>query len=724
MRRAPLICLGFAYIYFLSGCSSNNPDVVATVTLTPSSASLNAASELQLNAVAKDGSGHQLTTLITFNSSNSAILTVSANGIICAGVWNASFTSCSGAGAGGNPVSGQATVTASAQGITSQPAQIFVHPQVTSIIVDPVPGCTSCTQTTQLQAHVCSSFVQPHDSSGPCAPNAHEITNQVGPVTWTTTDPTVATIDTNGLVTAKAPGLTGVSAEVSSVISAATPFRVCMPIEIRLHLAGDPPGSLTTSATMTQNQSLTLETDMTDEVGFMLKNLVTVLANDSPAVANVSNTTLTATSIGGAGIVAGCTPPMCGNGFPSPFPVYSNLFSVKVPGSSPAPTVYATSSFAPPSGVSPPLVPIDTSKSPPAEGTPVNLPGVPNSLVFSANGSVAWLGTPVGLVSFTPGSGAVAVVDSSITGKVLAVSADGNVVIDSNAARDPQGNIIQPVAAKQFLWVFNATDKSTHAFVKPAAAAAAIDNDGLRDYIATNDGSGNIFVFSPQLSLQTINVAGVTGTGISPLPSDGFVYVAGSNGLNVVATCNNAQQPFTNNPPTNTTNIQLVQADDHANVVVAVDGAGVDVETATVTSILSTGPVLPFTLSPANCQPNVAYSNQFLDFGVGPITARQLLVSTNGSHIVVLAAGSANVLTAVPGASPSVTTIPLVAGATEALGGGLTPDGNTAWVGVAGTNTVDKIDLVGGSDAQQVATSFKKSDGSAAPPDLVAVQPK
>jgi DNA-binding beta-propeller fold protein YncE len=54
----------------------------------------------------------------------------------------------------------------------------------------------------------------------------------------------------------------------------------------------------------------------------------------------------------------------------------------------------------------------------------------------------------------------------------------------------------------------------------------------------------------------------------------------------------------------------------------------------------------------------------------------------------------------------------------------MTPDGNTVWVGVAGTNTVDKIDLVGGSDANQVSTSFKKSDGTAAPPNIVAVQPK
>jgi hypothetical protein len=43
---------------------------------------------------------------------------------------------------------------------------------------------------------------------------------------------------------------------------------------------------------------------------------------------------------------------------------------------------------------------------------------------------------------------------------------------------------------------------------------------------------------------------------------------------------------------------------------------------------------------------------------------------------------------------------------------------------VAGSNTVDQIDLVGGSDTTQIVTSFKKNDSTAAPPNLVAVKPK
>jgi hypothetical protein len=369
-------------------------------------------------------------------------------------------------------------------------------------------------------------------------------------------------------------------------------------------------------------------------------------------------------------------------------------------------------------------VPIDTSKSPPVAGTAVNLPGVPNSLVFAANGTVAYLGTNAGLVSFTPSTNTATLVDASITGKVLAVSPNGTVVIVSNAAKDPQGHVIQTVVPSQRLWVFSsANGNSTQMFVKPAAVAATFDTDGFRDYIVTNDGTGNIYVFSPSLSLQTINIGG-TSSSVASLASDEFVYVANSAGLEVVATCNNVQQPTATNPPTNSSTIQLVQPVANADTIVAVDSSGVDVETATVTSIFHSNPPLPFVLSPANCQPNISYSNQFLDFGIGPFTASQLLVATNGSRVVVLPVGNSNVLSAVPGSTPSVAAIPLAGGGTQAISGGMTPDGNTVWVGVAGTNTVDKIDLVGGTDAAQVATSFKKSDSSAAPPDIVAVQPK
>jgi hypothetical protein len=705
------------------GKSSNTG--VTQVVVSPTGLSMNSGDVVQISAIPENASGAAVANVTaTFGTANNALVTVSPTGLVCAGVWQANFITCNGNDSSGNPLTGSTTITASAGGITSAAVPVTVHLKVTSVVVDTVSGCTSTTQQQKFTAHACSTIAQPHDANPPCGPAAKDVTSVVGSLTWGTLDPTVATVDTNGLVTAVTPGFTGVFASASNTSSSSVLFTTCMPIEIRLHEAGQPVP--TGPVTLTQGQAITLQTDMTDANNFTQSNLSTIIASDFPAVAGVSTTSLTGSSFGGAGITAGCSPPTCGKGFNAP--VYSNLFPVTIAGSSPAPMVYATSSFTPPSGTSPTLIPIDTSKSPPTVGTAITLPGVPNSMVFAANGSIAYLGTNAGLVSFSPSSNAVNRVDSTILGKVLAVSADGSLVIASNAVADPQGNVIQPIVANQRLWIFKSQSggsTSTGVFVKPAAAAAAINSDNFRAYIATNDNSGNVYVFSSGQSLQTITIPEAPATGVAFLPSGPFAYIAakpnaaGQHGLNALATCSNLQKT---SPPTHSDTLQQVQQVPGADMVVAVDSSGVDVVTANVTSILSGGPILPFNFTATNCQPNVSYSNQFLDFGVGAITANQLLVASNGSKIAVLPSGNANILTAVPGSTPSVSAIPLAGGGTQALSGGITPDGSQIWVGVAGTNKVDGI--INGTDSVQVPTSFQQPGGGAAPPDIVAVQPK
>jgi hypothetical protein len=187
--------------------------------------------------------------------------------------------------------------------------------------------------------------------------------------------------------------------------------------------------------------------------------------------------------------------------------------------------------------------------------------------------------------------------------------------------------------------------------------------------------------------------------------------------------------PTANNPPTHSSSISTVQSFKNSDTFVALDTTGINIETATVTA-----PTAPINITQSNCAPNVSFSNQFVDFGVGTFTANQLLVPTNGlgvggdlnngSHIVVLPAGQAQLFVANP--VGGVTAYPLKTG-TEALNGGLTLDGNVAWIGVAGTNDVHEVILTNSpstADAVQIPTSFKKSDGSAAPPNIVAIRPK
>jgi hypothetical protein len=464
---------------------------------------------------------------------------------------------------------------------------------------------------------------------------------------------------------------------------------------------------------MNVSDTKTVQADMVDELGAVTPNApVTILSNNS-TVASVSGTKLTAQSPGGAGLQAVCAPPTCGIGINTP--IYSNLFSIFVNGTSPnTTTVYAASTFPNVPGSSITLIPIDASKTPPVAGSPIFLPGFPNSLLFDRTGATGYIGTSNGLASLNTSGNVVSLVSPIPIGKVLAVSADGNQVIVSNAANDPSTGLpIDPFPSEQRVWVFNKSASTITTFILTGAVAANFDDDGFRAYVAASN--GNVYVLSSFLSPQTISLGGVNSD-VTQLPSGPFVYVANSAGVQSIATCNNA--PQTTNPPTNsTTNIQFVQSVRNSDTIMALEPTGLDVVTAFPSDLTP-----PVTITPANCPGNVSYSNNFINFGIGPITAHQLLVGSAGTHVAVLPVGLNQVLSVVN--VTNVAGIPLPAGATEALNGSLTPDGATLWVGVAGTNTVDRINLNSNVDEIQIPMTFKKADGSPAPPNLVVIRPK
>jgi hypothetical protein len=687
--------------FFLAGCGgskSSTKSTVAQVNLNPSTASLVSGEVLSVSASAVNSSNVAVATTFTFSSSNTSVATVSPQGLVCGGVWDSLFQVC-------NPgVSGTATITATAQGITSGPLSLTVHPSVTAVTVDPLPPGT------------CFSVGQTHQFTPHAFHNGQDITSQVGDFSWSVSDTTVALVDANGLATARIAGLTGVVASIGSTTSPATSFKTCMPAIIDLHIAGDPAGNFTRSVNLNTTDTKTLQVDVIDEHGVASPAAPLTIVSNNTAVATLSGNTLTAQSPGGAGLLAVCAPPTCGNGVNTP--VYSNLFSVSVNGTSPnTTTVYAASTFRVPTGSIMPLVPIDISKSPPAVGTPIALPGVPNSLIFNHNGTTAFIGTDVGLVVLDTTANTAILAAPTAVGKVLAVSPDGTKAIVSNATEDPNnpGNPFEPNAANQRVWVFDQAAKTITTFIASGAVAAAYNEDGFRAYIFTGDGSGKMYVFSPVQTFQTLTPAGlgISSSDAVPLSSGQFVYVANSSGLQAIAACNNT---VVSSPPTHSTAIPLVRRVDNLDIIYAVDSTGVDVISAAITPFTP-----PVSITPATCTPTVSYSNNFIDFGVGPFTAHQLLVSSNGVHAAVLT-GSNKVLTVLNGNSPGVAQLP--AGATEALSGGMTPDGTGLWIGVGGTNTVDFIDLRNNTDSIQLPMSFKKFDGSAAPPNLVAIKPK
>ena len=702
--RCPLftgMALIVLFVSLMAGCGGSKKanTTVAQVRIAPATLSMVAGDVVAINASAVNSDNSSVATTFTFNSTNTSIATISPQGNVCAGVWDSAFVICNGSDAQGNPISGTAIVTATAAGVTSGPVTVAVHPSITSVSVEPVTqSCFSIAQSHQFVAHAFH--------------NGTEITSQIGNFTWVASAASVASVDANGLATARVPGITGVVASVGATTSPAVFFKTCMPVHIELHVNGDPAGVPTEAVTMNISDTKVIQADMVDEQGAVTPNApVTILSNNS-TVATLAGTTVTAQSPGGAGLQAVCAPPSCGIGVNTP--IYSNLFSIFVAGTSPnTTTVYAASTFPNVPGTSITMIPIDTSKTPPVAGTTIFLPGFPNSMLFDRAGTTGFIGTSNGLASLNTSTNAVQLVSPVPIGKVLAVSADGNQVIVSNAANDPStGTPIDPFPSEQRVWLFDKSSSTITTFILTGAVAANFDDDGFRAYVAASN--GNVYVISSFLSPQTISLGGVN-TSVTQLPSGPFVYVTNSAGLQAIATCNNAIQATT--PPTNSTNIQFVQSVRDSNMFVAVDSPGLDIESANAADLTP-----PTTITPANCPGIITYSNNFIDFGIGAFTANQLLVGSAGTHIAVLPAGINKVLTLLNGNSVGAANLP--AGATEALSGGMTTDGATLWVGVAGTNTVDRINLLNNADEVQIPTAFKKADGSPAPPNLVVIKPK
>jgi hypothetical protein len=696
-----LIALMVSWTAGCGGSKSANT-TVAAVQIAPATLSMVAGQVVTLTVSAVNSDNAAVNTTFTFNSTNTSIATISPQGSVCAGVWDSAFVVCNGSDAHANPITGTAIVTATAAGVTSGPVTVAVHPAITSVSVDPVAQpCFSITQTHQFVAHAFN--------------NGTEITSQVGNFSWSASAAAVASVDANGLATARTPGITAVVASVGSTSSPAVFIKTCMPVHLELHVNGDPAGVPTEDVTMNVADTKVVQVDMVDELGAVTPNApVTILSNNT-TVATVAGTTLTAVSPGGAGLQAVCAPPSCGIGINTP--IYSNLFGIFVAGISPnTTTVYATSTFPNVPGSSITLIPIDASKTPPVAGSPIFLPGFPNSLLFDRSGATGYIGTNNGLVTLDTATNVVTLVSPIPIGKVLAVSADGNQAIISNAAIDSStGNPIDPFPSEQRVWLANKSASTITTFILTGAVAANFDDDGFRAYVAASN--GNVYVISSFLTPQTLTIGGVS-TDVTQLPSGPFVYVANSAGLQSIATCNNVVQSTA--PPTNSTNIQFVQSVRDTNTVVAVDSPGVDIESVNTADLTP-----PTTITAANCPGIVTYSNNFIDFGVGAFTAHQLLVGSAGTHIAVLPANLNKVLTLVNTNNVfSAGAVSLPAGATEALNGSLTPDGATLWVGVAGTNTVDRINLNTNADEVQIPMTFKKADGSPAPPNLVVIKPK
>ena len=159
---------------------------VASVAVTPATGSLNPGGTLQLTATPKDADGTPLTgRTVTWSTSNAAVATVSASGLVTAV-------------AAGAPV----TITATSEAKTGTSAITVTLVPVASVAVTPAPGSVQVGATLQLTSTLKDA-------------NGNTLTGRT--VTWASSDTNVATVNATGLVTGKVAGPATITATSEGV---------------------------------------------------------------------------------------------------------------------------------------------------------------------------------------------------------------------------------------------------------------------------------------------------------------------------------------------------------------------------------------------------------------------------------------------------------------------------------------------------------------------------
>src|SRR2546423_14526620 len=232
------LIMNLVLIGALSGCggSSSKPvgfPVPASIILSPTTTvSVDLGGIQSFTATPQNNNKQSITTPVSFRSSNTAVLTIAANGVACAGSWD----SLSAPQVCTPGQVGIAQVTAIAQGVSSPPTTVYVHQHIDSIIVNPVtPPTTSCYSKDTVVDYEAHAFSR----------NA-EITSSVGAFTWQVLNSSVVELNTapiglptgQGQFTARTPGTTSIFASASGVNSVTFAFNTCAVESITLAVTG------------------------------------------------------------------------------------------------------------------------------------------------------------------------------------------------------------------------------------------------------------------------------------------------------------------------------------------------------------------------------------------------------------------------------------------------------------------------------------------------------
>jgi sugar lactone lactonase YvrE len=462
----------------------------------------------------------------TYGTTNNQLVDISPAGNICAGTWNrnsgggiADYTKCYAPSplpsTGGLPYS-IAYITASAQSVTSNPVEVYVHAAVASVSLVTTPSsgsaqqCYSQNSTATLDAQACyanssnqqvllcapasvtSNFACPLPAGVTSVPNC---TASIGALTYAVSNSSVASTATNTTtnqvtITALQPGTTAITASVANSGSSAGYFSTCPPASISLTLANN-----TTSGTITQgvtqnlthiaydtNVDLCPPTSTNPTGGCLLTGLSLTYQSTDPIDISVSSGGAITTSFPGvASVYAICQPPNC-NAAPineigvygTGLPVSSNPVTITTPGTA---SDYVW--FAAP-GQSQYIVPVELLNG--TLGATMRLPYVPNSMVMDRDGNSIYFGSSHALMTVSTSGNSIGTPNTAVPGVVLAVSPNNSQLLINDQVR-------------QIFYLYNISGGSATTFGGMGTAAAwTPDSDTLYivDSAAQNSTPANI----------------------------------------------------------------------------------------------------------------------------------------------------------------------------------------------------------------------------------------
>jgi hypothetical protein len=712
------LVLGLLGCHTSTATGTGNFPVPTSVSLSPSPTVSLELGTTQAFIPAVQANHTNSTQPVDFQSSNTAVVTVAANGLACAGTWNSLITPqvCT-----PGPV-GVAQVVATAQGVTSQPTTVYVHQHIDQVTVTdmcavPAPPAPCTVPRNNLcQSLNVNSLPQNTVYEARAFSQGTDITSTVGQFSWQQVNLGVADFNSGvfGLhnmvngeslnqvqATAQVPGITPVYAAIGTANSVPVNFTTCAVESIALQI---------TEATST---SETITPTVTDTAGNIVMSPGSQVAvpltwsSSAPASVAVSTSGVATASLPGSAstIIASCTPPTCNVGFLPTQPIYptnaEEMIVQSTGGTQPAnATVYVGSTACGTtdncvSTIIPVVVPTNVLSN------AISLPATPNSLVPNRQGTKVYIGTNSGQL----GSKGLMVLDTTATtvnqftsapGKVLTVSPDGTLVIVSDTTDTPNQ-----------VFIFNTTTNSNTAYLISGATAADFSPDSLKAYIVAGS---TLYIYSKLDALQTIPLV-APANDVAFFAEGAFAYLAGGDpdGVEVRTTCSNGIADRVNTPAIPT----FIRAVPDAAHMFAVSPPNVT--------------VIDVSTMPTGCDPVVSDSPKPFNLGLGTFTASQMLLSPTGSTAYILSPNLQSV--AVFNVFGETSSAIAISGNAVPLQAGLSPDGTQLVVG-ASDGRLHVVQTATNADTQQISftqsfcqTPGGQSFGITCNPNLVAVKP-